>query len=183
MKQTFKLLLLAALTAASLTTAEAQLSQFGRHAQRGGQASQGTSFLDITEFGYAFGTGDFRNAGHISFYEIFLVQFSPRFGLGMGAGANYYTEVEGYNMPLFGMVRLGAGSGWATFFADARLGYSLGDIRGLYFMPTVGVRFGEGRAFTVSLGYEMQRFRTPDAYGDERSYTVKSLSLRLGYEL
>lgn len=158
-----------------------------RQAQSG-QSSYSASGVNptiatISEFGYTFPLGDFDNAGHLSFHESTLMMVTSNFGLGMGVGVNLFVNADLYNVPLYGMLRLEYPKKNLTVYVDGKVGYSLGDIRGFYLSPSLGVRFGYSTAVSLSVGYEMQRFSEVDELGAVHRYTIHGLSLRLGFEL
>lgn len=144
--------------------------------------SYNSQFLEVTEFGYTTGMGDYENAGRLAFYEAGLMMVTPQFGMGLGVGINYFVDATLYNMPLFGLFRYNLNDGYAGLFVDCKVGYSLGDVRGFYLSPSAGLRFGSrGGAVLLSVGYEMQKFSEFDGF-NTMHYTVGGLSLRIGYE-
>lgn len=147
-------------------------------------AYSGPQFLDITEFGYVFSVDDeFEKAGHLTFHEAALLMFTPRFGLGVGVGTNYFVEADLYNVPLYGMGRIAFGASMLDLYIECRVGYSLGNVSGFYLMPSLGLRLGYESAFTLSLGYQIQKFSEVNNSGIDVTYTLNGLSLRVGYEL
>lgn len=141
-----------------------------------------SQLIEITELGYTFGMGNFSNAGRLAIYESAVMPIFPAFGLGMGIGINYYVDANLNNMPLFGLMRVTFVQDFVGVYTDCKVGYALGDIKGFYLSPTLGVRFGRTNAVTLSAGYEMQQFSETDNFGSARRYTVNGLTLRMGFE-
>lgn len=102
-------------------------------------------------------------------------QINPHIFVGGGIGLSYYKfdEIEGSDendgnlaVPLFANARFNFGSGRVTPYVDAKLGYAVGDLQGLYASPAVGVRIGiKGKfAINVSTGYTAQQYTYEDSY-------------------
>jgi hypothetical protein len=107
-------------------------------------------------------------------------QFNPNLFVGLGIGLHVF-ESEAASIPLYAHVRSEFVDRRITPFADVRLGYAFGDIEGLYFSPSVGVRFGWGRKSDtyVSLGYTLQcgRYEFYDFNWYEPQTVTRTLSL------
>lgn len=199
MKKTSKSLLIAVLMMSFCGTIEAQYHGGPRphrsHPQRSvyrapqpryynpGYATQSTWVTEITEVGFTFGMGDFNDAGHLSIYESVLMQVHPMFGIGMGAGVHYFVDAEVYNVPLYGLLRISSQGESVGVFVDCKVGYSVGDVRGFFLSPSMGLRFGYTNAVTLSVGYEMQKFSVRDNFNTIQRYTINGLSLKVGFEL
>ena len=139
-------------------------------------------FLDVSEFGYTFGMGDYKNAGRLAFRQSGLMMVTPQFGMGVGVGVNIFVDAYLYNVPLYGMFRYNLNDGYAGLYVDCKVGYALGDVRGFYFSPSAGLRFGSRTgAFLLGVGFEVQKFSETDGYYTLH-HTLRGLSLRLGYE-
>lgn len=139
-------------------------------------------FLDVSEFGYTFGMGDYENAGRLAFCQSGLMMVTPQFGMGVGVGINLFVDANLYNVPLYGMFRYNLSDGNAGLYIDCKVGYALGDVSGFYLSPSAGLRFGSrAGAVLLGVGFEMQKFSESDGYYIMH-HTVSGLSLRIGYE-
>ena len=104
-------------------------------------------------------------------------QISSGFFAGVGTGENYYTDSKQYAIPIYAVLRL---INKKNLFGDVRAGYSIGDIKGMYFSPSIGYRAGTSNntAFTFSLGYEYQRAGCLI----DGSKNIGGLTTKLGFE-
>ena len=132
-------------------------------------------FVDVS---YAFGVGHL-NLDRAEFSTIHGYQFNPYLFLGMGVGVNYYLHNSDGVVPIFANVKGTFLKGNITPFLDMRLGYSVGDVEGVYVNPSLGCRFGVGKrtGINISLGYTLQR---SEPYGEYIQSDLKSNSLNLG---
>ena len=108
--------------------------------------------------------------------------------VGAGVGANYLYNYSLINLPIFVDVRASLPIKGSKFtpFVDVRAGYSLLDVEGFYFNPSVGLRIGGKRiGASLTVGYEMQ---LSDLYFNYEgkvyngSGNVGALKLRIGFE-
>lgn len=125
------------------------------------------------DFGYTFGVGYSDGTGRLAISTTHGAQINPYIFLGVGMGVNYYTYLQTYGIPFYVDARANLLKGKMTPFIDFRVGYSVGDFRGLYLTPSFGGNFGFGRKNGVSLalGYELQRLYMLNTSG---------ISLKLG---
>lgn len=148
-------------------------------------------YRGFVEMGYAIGTGD-NAEDRLEISTSHGYQFNPYLFLGGGVGFHYYTNADEAMLPFFVDFRANFIRGSVTPYAGVKLGYSalLGDIfgssGGLYFSPSIGVRFSidSDKAINVSLGYSLQRLNN-DAYYDDYYYdgfTMNALHLKVGFE-
>ena len=92
------------------------------------------------------------------------------------------------NLPIFADVRASLPIKGSKFtpFVDVRAGYSLLDVEGFYFNPSLGLRIGGKRiGASFSVGYEMQSTELYFKYEDKvynGSGNVGALKLRIGFE-
>ncbi|MBQ9076981.1 MAG: hypothetical protein IJY31_03965 [Muribaculaceae bacterium] len=114
-------------------------------------------YKGFVDFGYIFDLSDY-DAGKIEFMTSHGYQFNPYFYLGAGVGLHYYTSVKELCVPLFANVRANLMKGMVSPFIDGKVGYSLGEIDGFYFSPSIGCRIAvaERIGINLSLGYVMQ---------------------------
>lgn len=110
------------------------------------------------EGGFAFGEGIYGEVP-ISFQVAAGYQINPYVFVGFGSGENFFAAPGVYGIPLYGDLRLTLWNNSISPFIDAKLGYSIADIEGLYFSPSIGCRIGTNNntAFTISVGYELQK--------------------------
>lgn len=127
-------------------------------------------FLD---FGYTIGVGDLGES-RVALSMTHGIQFTPYYFLGAGMGFNYYHKSALWNMPFYVSSRVNFSKRKITPFLDLRIGYSAGEVKGLYFSPELGCNFGFGykAGFSLSVGYELQRVKM---YYYESSYDYEYL--------
>lgn len=98
---------------------------------------------------------------------VFGYQIIPELFAGAGVGFNYWYDADDSNIgiPVFADFRydMRLDGKWG-FFADVKLGYSLVDIEGFYFSPTIGARYAmsERCGLNLGLGYESQKAKEYD---------------------
>ena len=121
--------------------------------------------------------------------------FSPYFFLGVGFGVHFYTgytdEDDNYKsfdkvdtaQPIFANIRSHFIDSRVSPFIDMKLGYSVKDIKGTYFSPSVGCRFATGSrsAFWVSMGYTLQQSKE-EYSGFKTSTNFDAFSIKLGWD-
>lgn len=179
------------------TTASAQFSNTGtRNNQRTTRTSMGGAGLDgngpeagykgFIEAGYTVGVGDYGE-GRIALTTTHGYQINPYVFTGIGAGVNYFTDADAWGVPIFADIRANILNNSISPFIDMKIGYSITDVEGFYFNPSVGCRFGfrNNSAFTLSIGYEMQK---ADFYGYYAGYYYEDsencggLTIKLGFD-
>jgi hypothetical protein len=156
-------------------------------------------FIDL---GFSYGTksnvGDYEMSGEnrLEFSTSHGYFFSPYFFLGLGVGFHFYTgynyEGEYYSydevaveIPIFAHIRSHFIDKKVSPFVDVKLGYSVYDVTGTYFSPSLGCRFAKGSrsAFWFSLGYTVQFI--DDSYYDsyyESSARSEAFSIKVGWD-
>lgn len=119
-------------------------------------------YKGMFDIGYGLGVGDLEGTNRVGFATTHGYQFNPYVFTGVGLGLNYYHEVESINIPIFANVRATMPIKSIAPFFDFRIGYSAGDVSGLYLSPSVGIRaaIGNKAGLTFSLGYEVQKCET-----------------------
>lgn len=119
-------------------------------------------------------------------------QFNNHIFLGGGIAIHDYVGVGEYDdnyfaIPVFVNFRANFLDKQITPFADARLGYSSGDIRGAYGSIGLGVRFGLGRsnkAMSLMISATAQDYDYYDLYysGIDGDDTLYGVSFKFGFE-
>lgn len=179
------------------TTASAQFSNTGTHNnQRTTRTSMGGAGLDgngpkagykgFMEAGYTFGIGDY-GTDRVAFTTTHGYQINPYVFTGIGAGVNYFTDAEVWGVPIFADVRANFLNNSISPFVDIKIGYSVTDVKGLYFNPSVGCRIGvsNNAALILSIGYEMQTvdvFYFVNYHPYESSENCGGLTIKLGID-
>lgn len=169
-------LIIAAVALMVSSTASAQFSNVN---MRGNRSSNGSSLSEygakagykgFAEFGYTFGVGD--GTDRLSLYNTHGYQIDKNFFIGAGVGVNYFTKGELFNMPIFADFRVNILDFGITPFVGVKAGYSLFDVSGFFFSPTVGCRFAPNDkiAYTFTFGYELQRFSITTEYRYDDGY-------------
>lgn len=107
-------------------------------------------------------------------------QISPYFFLGAGIGFDYHFGWETINIPIFADLRANFLDNNITPYFGMKIGYSVCDVTGFYFNPTLGVDFAlDNRlGFNFSLGYNLQSSAVRSYsyyYGDFYSITSKEI--------
>ena len=118
--------------------------------------------------------------------------FSPYMFVGLGVGLHVYTgynednnyysyEKETIEIPIFAHIRSHFIDAKVSPFVDIKLGYSVYDITGTYFSPSLGCRFAKGSrsAFWISLGYTVQYI---DKSYFNTSANSQAFSMKVGWD-
>ena len=112
-------------------------------------------------FSIGHGVGDFDDVIHISTYTIHGVQILPKLFVGAGLSFNGYAIEDDYDdddyddyfsVGIFSNVRADFVPKKISPYVDVRLGGLAGDVKGFYFVPTVGIRLNH---FNLGLSYEL----------------------------
>jgi len=106
------------------------------------------------DVGYSIGVGDGDGTGRGSFSTTHGCRVIPNLYAGVGVGLDYYFEPEVFGIPIFADFR-----GYLTRqnlnpFLNFRIGYSVCDVEGLYFSPSVGINY---KKLDASFGYTYQK--------------------------
>ena len=124
-----------------------------------------TGYKGMVDIGYGIGTSKW-GTGRIELATTHGYHFFPFLYAGVGIGANYYHDRKAWSIPVFANIRgyLPLSDPQLSPFADIRVGYSVADIDGFYFSPSIGLRYGvnEQYGLAFSIGYEIQNFNTID---------------------
>lgn len=149
-------------------------------------------YRGIVDFGYGIGVGDL-GMGRIQLATTHGYQFNPYLYAGVGVCVNYYHEGEAFNVPIFADIRgtLPIRNTKIAPLVDMRIGYSVADVEGFYFNPSVGIRLGIGNNAGISfaIGYELQSCETIEIYYGYGGYWYEegfgntgAVTLRLGFD-
>lgn len=161
-------------------TKEASPRQYGRQGNNYGglqNLSRGyrpNGYRGFMELGGGPGVGDYGD-GFVSFSTSHGGQISPYFFLGAGIGFDYHFGWETISIPIFADLRANFLDNNITPYFGMKIGYSVFDITGFYFNPTLGVDFAlDSRlGFNFSLGYNLQSARVGHySYYDYGGYSV-----------
>lgn len=90
-------------------------------------------------------------------------QINPYVYVGAGLGVNIYTMDNfetGVALPIFANFRVNFTKTKVSPFLDAKIGYSVVDLKGLYLSPSFGVRIGlkDNLGLNIMVGYSAQKF-------------------------
>jgi len=169
-------------------------------------------FIDL---GFSFGTSSNIEIGNqsekynkgdnrLEFSTSHGIFFNPYIFAGLGAGIHFYTgyndddgeyqsyDEVGYVIPIFAHVRSHFIDAKASPFVDVKLGYSVNDLKGTYFSPSVGCRFAKGSrsAFWIGMGYSLQKanenliyyWGSGNSSRTKASATLNAFSLKIGWD-
>ncbi len=141
------------------------------------------------EFGYGLGVGQNRT-DRIQMLTTHGYQFNPYLFAGIGIGGNDYIDFEKWSMPVFADLRgsLPIENSRLAPFVDFKIGYSLSDnIKGFFFSPMIGTRFGitEKTGVNLGFGYEVQVAKYSITYEElhlKDSFNMGALTFKLGLD-
>lgn len=138
------------------------------------------------DLGYVFDLSDY-DAGRLELTTTHGYQFNSYFFAGIGVGVDYYTDLDAIGVPIFADLKITPWNSKTSPFFDAKIGYSVADIEGVYFAPTIGCRFAlnDKLGLNVGLGYVLQRATVWYSSGwwwDEATESLSGLSLKVGLD-
>lgn len=174
------------------------ICSFQAHAQftTGGKTSgsiNNDSFIHkgykgFVDFGYGIGVGDY-SAGRVEFSTAHGYQIVPYLFAGVGAGVNYFHDAESVNVPIFADIRgtLPINNSRVAPFLDLKIGYSVADVEGFYFSPSVGCRVAVSKKVGINLGigYELQKVKIEYygyGWGYEDNVNFGAVTIKLGVD-
>ena len=111
-------------------------------------------------------------------------QVNPYLFLGVGMGYSMDSEGDYHSLPIYAAVRGNFPLGGRLFpFANARLGYSIDGLEGLYFNPGLGVSymFSARLGLDFTLGYTLQK-NTVSIWGSSITMSTNAFSFRVGLQ-
>ncbi len=163
-----------------LTVVAALATVFGMSAREAGYRgfvdvgyAFSTSKLEVTD-GWNTYTTDISNRLMVSTTHGY--QIMPYVFVGAGVGMTYWHEADdsSIGIPIFADIRADIlpDSRFCPF-VDAKIGYSVCDIEGLYFNPQVGFRFGLTETIGINLGVGIQMQKVKDIDGSCNAVTLK----------
>ncbi len=112
-------------------------------------------YMGTADFGYSI---DVRgmSAGRVEISTSHGCLIIPHLYIGGGIGIQYYHSAKAFNIPLFADFRGYTMKGENKPYLNFRIGYSWGDLEGLYLSPSFGVSLNR---LDISFGYTMQKIR------------------------
>ena len=136
-------------------------------------------FVDV---GGGFGVGDYAGA-YVEATTSHGYQIIPYLFVGAGAGFHYDFDWESISIPIFADIRYTALDNNISPIVGIKIGYSVLDLEGVYFNPSIGCRFGlsNGFAMNVTFNYQMQK---ADFYYSSYSFkeTLGNIGFKIGFE-
>lgn len=125
-------------------------------------------YKGFIDFGYTLNVGLDGIANEYSGYDSNKIdwstshgyQFNPYLFVGAGISLDCYTAKTWCTIPIFANVRVTPLAGNITPYIDVKGGYNfVGYMKGLYFAPSIGCRFGLTRkvGLNVGIGYALQQ--------------------------
>lgn len=116
-----------------------------------------TGYKGFIDAGYTFDLDDYYNKYNMNRFEISTshgYQFNNYFFIGGGVAFDYYTDAESYAIPVFANFRANFINKKVTPFGDFKLGYTAGDIEGVYMSMAVGVRITMAKKSAINFRLE-----------------------------
>ncbi len=141
------------------------------------------------EIGYTHGLGE--GDERLAVFTTHGYQFSPYLFVGGGVGVNRFLSEKACGVPIFAKVRADLLNKSISPFIDTKIGYSVTNVNGFYFSPSLGCRFDTPNDFsiTMSIGYELQMrdYEMGNFLGSVYIFETKKkncggLTFRLGFE-
>ncbi len=141
------------------------------------------------EIGYTHGLGE--GDERLAVFTTHGYQFSPYLFVGGGVGVNRFLSEKAWGVPIFAKVRADLLNKSISPFIDTKIGYSVTNVNGFYFSPSLGCRFDTPNDFsiTMSIGYELQMrdYEMGNFLGSVYIFETKKkncggLTFRLGFE-
>lgn len=142
-------------------------------------------YRGFVEWDYSLGVGDAKY-DRINISTSHSFQIAPQFFIGAGASFSYLYDAEFYSVPLYAHLRSDILNNDITPFIDLKIGYSVGDVEGVYLNPSVGCRFAltENLGLSVGIGYTMNKCKLSYLYPFD--YTEKTnlggVNFRIGID-
>lgn len=146
------------------------------------ESSTSRGYKGFVEAGYILDLTD-NNANRAELSTTHGFQFNDYLFVGGGAAFNYYTDADAYSAPVFASFRANFTKKRIAPFADAKLGYSIGDVEGAYATAGIGVRFALARkmALNLKLEYVYQDYGYT-SYNTDYSESLNGVGIKLGFE-
>lgn len=127
------------------------------------------------------GIGISPSGGFVNLTTSHGYQIIPQLFTGIGAGAHFDIGNTLISLPVFADIRYNILNSNITPFIGVKVGYSLLDVQGVYFSPSLGCRFGlsENAAINLSFSYQLQSAKTDWYY---YRFKLHYFALKLGVE-
>lgn len=114
-------------------------------------------------------------------------QFNQHIFLGAGMGVQYYrfdNFTSGTAVPVFGNFRANFTKTRVSPYFDAKIGYSVVDVKGVFISPSFGIRFGMKNNVGINLqvGYSLQGYKYSGYYYIPEQAYVHSVNISLGVD-
>ncbi len=134
------------------------VSAFGNKQDNSYSSSFRPHYESGVDLGYSFGVSSIDGTGRLNVSTTHGCRVIPELYVGAGFGIDYYHNryLKLFGIPIFADFR-----GYFTQlddikpFLNFRIGYSMDDIKGLYFSPSIGVYY---KMLDASLGYTYQQY-------------------------
>ncbi len=157
-------------------------SAFGNRRNNAYASSFRPHYEGGADLGYSIGVSSIDGTGRLNVSTTHGCRLIPELYVGAGLGVDYYHDGSTYGIPIFADFR-----GYFTRqavkpFLNFRIGYSVGDVEGLYFSPSIGVNY---KMLDINLGYTYQKADVfyYDIYLDDIYYgkaNVGAVTIKLG---
>ncbi|MDE6570171.1 MAG: hypothetical protein K2K43_06080 [Alistipes sp.] len=105
------------------------------------------------DMGYSINVRDY-GAGQVNFSTSYGCRIIPYLYVGAGFGFDYYHSADVLGVPIFADFRGYFTKSEVKPFLNFRFGYSVCNIEGLYFSPSIGVNY---KKLDIGFGYTYQR--------------------------
>lgn len=145
-------------------------------------------YKGFVDAGYTFDLDDYYydNMNRIEISTTHGYQFNNYFFVGGGVALDYYTDADLYAVPIFANFRANFINKKITPFGDFKLGYTAGDVEGVYLSTAIGVRFTMAKKTAINLRLEYTCQGTGSGYydyggGSSISYYYTDLDIINGF--
>ena len=114
-------------------------------------------------------------------------QINPYIYVGAGLGVHLYS-MDNFDtsvaLPIFANFRANFTKTKVSPFFDAKIGYSVIDLKGLYLSPSLGVRIGlsDNLGLNIKFGYSLQGYKYNGYYYIPEQAYVHSVNISLGLD-
>lgn len=146
-------------------------------------------YRGFADLGYAVGVGDFET-NRIELSASYGYQFNPHIFLGLGAALDYYADADISSIPMFVHFRANLLKTRITPFGDIKLGYTAGEITGLYMTMGLGARFALTKKWALNLRLEYsyqgdaqyEWFEHTNSSLKQENLTFQGIGIKAGFE-
>lgn len=141
-----------------------------------------SGYAGFVDVGGGFGVGDYAGA-YVEATTSHGYQIIPQLFVGAGAGVHFDFDWETISIPIFADFRYTALDNNISPIVGMKIGYSVLDLEGVYFNPSIGCRFGlsDGFAMNITFNYQMQK---ADFYYGNYTFkeTLSNIGFKIGFE-